>query len=320
MIAGNKKSSLSVILSLAALVLVVAFLVIQGCGVEAYKVVSRDLASVTITPSNPTMAGGTALQLTAKANYSDASFANVTTTAAWTSSDPAVTVSTSGLATAATVTGTKTVTITASSGGKTGTITLTVKNLALTSLVISAPTGTINPGTTTHFTATGTFGTAPDTFTQDLTSMATWTTSDSSVATISAAGIATGLSAGPTTISASATVSGTTRTSPGVALHVFGPTLVSISIEPKDNYIPKTMMDHYTAVGTFSDSTTKDLTAQVTWSTANSAVASVNTYDAVNHWQNIMGVEVGDTTITATIGNKSDTTPVHIIVYSGGTS
>jgi hypothetical protein len=58
---------------------------------------------------------------------------------------------------------------------------------------------TIQTGATQQFTATGTYS---DSSTQNITNQVTWTSSNTSVATINAAGLATGVAAGSTTISA----------------------------------------------------------------------------------------------------------------------
>ena len=69
----------------------------------------------------------------------------------------------------------------------------------LTSLVVTPANLSILTGASQQFTATATY---TDGSTQDITSQATWTSSDTKVATIDAGGLATGISAGATTISA----------------------------------------------------------------------------------------------------------------------
>jgi uncharacterized protein YjdB len=59
--------------------------------------------------------------------------------------------------------------------------------------------GSLAVGAALQFTATGTYS---DGSTADLTSQVTWTSSDTSVATISEAGLATGIAAGTTEITA----------------------------------------------------------------------------------------------------------------------
>ena len=70
----------------------------------------------------------------------------------------------------------------------------------LTSISVTPASPSIAVGQTQQFTATGTFD---DESTADITSTATWTSSDTAVATIDGSGLATGVSAGTTNITAS---------------------------------------------------------------------------------------------------------------------
>ena len=69
----------------------------------------------------------------------------------------------------------------------------------LTSIAVTPANPTIQTGATQQFTATGTYS---DNSTRDITAQVTWTSSNTSVATINSAGLATGTGAGSSTISA----------------------------------------------------------------------------------------------------------------------
>jgi WD40 repeat protein len=78
----------------------------------------------------------------------------------------------------------------------------------LTSIAVTPANPSILTGATQQFTATGTYS---DSSTQNLTSQVTWGTSAATVATVNAAGLATGLSGGSSTITAtSGSVGGNT--------------------------------------------------------------------------------------------------------------
>ena len=80
------------------------------------------LVSITVTPTNTSIAVGAAQQFTATGTYSDNSVKNLTSSVTWNSSSPSVaTIATSGIAT---MVATGTTTITAASGAITGTSTL----------------------------------------------------------------------------------------------------------------------------------------------------------------------------------------------------
>nr|WP_281720725.1 DUF4082 domain-containing protein [Nitrosomonas nitrosa] len=80
--------------------------------------------------------------------------------------------------------------------------------LTLSSIAVTPASPTISTGNTQSFIATGTYS---DGSTQNLTNQVAWTSSSTSVATITSAGLATAVNAGSTTISAAlGTVTGST--------------------------------------------------------------------------------------------------------------
>ena len=90
--------------------------------------------------------------------------------------------------------------MTATENGVSGTTTLTVTQAALVSITVSAAgNNSLAPGATAQFTATGILA---DNSTEDLTNLVTWSSSSTGVATISAAGLASAVSAGSATIGA----------------------------------------------------------------------------------------------------------------------
>ncbi len=160
------------------------------------------LTSISVTPNSPTVVVGGTQQLTATGVNDDGSSSNVTVT--WMSSD--VTVATidanSGLAAAVKA---GTTTITASSTGSppvSGTTTMTVTSSAITAITVSdSSNGTISAvGGTDQLHATATFA---DGSTKDITSSATWTSSNPAIATVtSPGGLATGVAAGTAQVTA----------------------------------------------------------------------------------------------------------------------
>jgi uncharacterized protein YjdB len=109
--------------------------------------------------------------------------------------------------------GTSTATVTASGGGITHTTAMQVSVTSappvfLTSITVTPANTSISAGTTQQFTATGHYS---DGSTQDLTSQVAWSSSNTTVATISGSGLATGVLAGTTTIAAAQSgISGST--------------------------------------------------------------------------------------------------------------
>jgi trimeric autotransporter adhesin len=98
----------------------------EGSAQTFLTVTSATLSSITISPTNTSIAVGATQQYTATGHYSDGSTRNITSTVTWSSNYPNVaTISTSGLATG--IAGGSTV-ITATSGSISASTNLTVSN------------------------------------------------------------------------------------------------------------------------------------------------------------------------------------------------
>jgi len=180
-------------------------------GTAALTVTAKTVSSIAVTPPTPSVATGSTQQFTATATYSDGTTANVTTTATWASSNTSIiTVNASGLATAV-ASGSATITASVSNGGSSGTISgsasVTVTVETPKSIAVTPASPSIGVGATQQFTATATYSTGS---TANVTSSATWSSSSTATATISSGGLATGVAAGSTTITA--TVSGVSGT------------------------------------------------------------------------------------------------------------
>ncbi len=159
-----------------------------------------NLVSIALTPATATLSPGTALQLTATGTFSDSStqqLASVT----WSSSNPAV-VSITDDATdlgAAYALATGTSTVSACTGSICGSATLTVALPTLVSIAVNSASGSVQAGFSLQFDAIGTYS---DSSTQDVTSVATWSSSVPVVATITPGGLATAVTTGVSSIGA----------------------------------------------------------------------------------------------------------------------
>ncbi|HWZ74941.1 MAG TPA: Ig-like domain-containing protein [Candidatus Sulfotelmatobacter sp.] len=180
--------------------------------------------------------------------------------------------------------------------------TITGGTPTLTSIQVSPASPTFSMGTSRQFTATGVFN---DGSTQDLTNSATWSSGNPSVATVSTSGFVTATSHGTSSISAaSGSISGST------ALLVEG-SLTALQITPANASLPQGAIQQFTATGSFSDSTSENLTSSVRWSSSNTAVATVNASGLVTT------SGVGSATITATSGSMTTSAPLTVTQPSG---
>src|SRR6266571_3321883 len=254
-------------------------------------VTAPSIVSVTVTPDGLTQGIGVNLQFTATATYSDGTSQDLSSGVTWISSSTSVaTINSSGMA--ATVAAGST-TITATVGSFSDTSTLTVVPAHLVSIAVTPSAPTIALGTTLQFTAVGNFD---DGSTQLLTPL-TWSSSSTSVATIGSTGFASSTGTGTATITASSGgVSGT------ATLTVSAATLVSIAVTPANSSMAVGTTKQFTASGSFSDSSTQDITTTATWTSLNAAAATINAQGLAS------SVAAGSTTIKATFGSVSGST------------
>ncbi len=191
--------------------------------------------------------------------------------------------------------------ITDSAQGSPHTVMLTGTGTAaaptLVSIAVTPATATIGINATQQFTATGTFS---DNSTKDVTTQSAWTSSNTATATVGAAtGLATGVAGGTVAITATdGTIKGTAQLTVSS-----GPTLKSIAVTPSMANIAVNGTQQFTATGTFSDNSTKDVTTQSAWKSSNTEVATVGAGTGL-----ATGVGVGGpVTITATDAGISGT-------------
>jgi uncharacterized protein YjdB len=254
-------------------------------------VVAGTLNSITVTPYTVNTPAGFTVQYTATGHFSGGTTEDLTTLSTWTSSNLSVATiitggASSGLATALREGSTS---ITAVSGGKTSNAaTMRVTSATLSSITVTPATQSIPAGFTQQYTATGTYS---DGTSVDITKRVTWASSNEAVATIDDLGLATGVVAGSTSITAS--LDGITN-SPAATLTITSATLVSIAVGPHKAFIPVGLTQQYVAIGTYSDHSTKDITSSVTWNSSNLTVASIDSTGLA------VGLGVGSTTINAT--------------------
>ena len=233
------------------------------------SVSAPSLVSIAVSPATSTLPLGTTKQFTATGTYSDGTSTDLTSAVGWQSSNPsAATVSVTGLATGIAQ---GSATISATYGGVSGSALLTIAPAALLSIAVTPPNPSIALGTQQQFLATGTY---TDGSTLDLTQQVAWSSS-SGAATISNTSSSQGLA--QSTAVGSATVTATLDSITGTALLSVTPAaLVSITISPVNPTIAQGLKQQFTAIGTFTDNSTQDITATVAWNSSMTSVASIS--------------------------------------------
>jgi Bacterial Ig-like domain (group 2) len=282
----------------------------HGCGISSYE--GKKVTSITIDPVNNTATAGTVTiakntvqQFKVTSHYSDSTTADVTSSSTWTTSDSNVaSISATGLATAVASSGA--CTISAKSQGMTASIQLMIKDLTIQSIAVSPNPASMNIGFTQQFTATGVFSDGTETISQNISSLATWSSSTISVATIDNHGVATAVSAGTTDITAQWTV-----TSPAATLTVTNLQLTKITITASGNAQVGQPPVQLTATGTFVDSSTADLTSSAAWSSSDNTVATVDSSGLLTP------VTSGSVTISASAGGVTGSLQVIVFAAKG---
>ena len=213
-------------------------------------------------------------------------------TVTWSSSSTSVTtVSSSGVVTAVKA---GTATITAKAGSKTATckVTVAAKVIEVTGITLDKTSLSMTEGETCTLAATVSPSNATD-------KTITWSSSNTSVATVSSSGVVTAVKAGTATITAKAgTKTATCKvTVAAKVIEVTGITLNKISLSMTEG-------DTYTLAATVSPSNATDKT--VIWSSSNTSVATVSSSGVVT------AVKAGTATITTKAGMKTATCKVTV--------
>ena len=142
-----------------------------------------------------------------------------------------------------------------------GSTLLNVSSARLVSLTVSPSSASIPAGLSQQLSATGNYS---DGTVKDLSSVVNWSSSDLSIASVSdittTKGLVYAIAAGNTTITVNDPVTGLNSSA---TIAITPARLVSIAIMPQTTTIAKGLTQQFTATGTFTDNTIKDITLAV---------------------------------------------------------
>jgi Big-like domain-containing protein len=175
----------------------------------------------------------------------------------------------------------------------------------LKSIAVTPRVSSIVTGATQQFTAIGIYS---DGHKKNITSSVTWNSSAKNVATITSGGLATGVAAGQSKITA------ILLSIRGAARLTVTPELISIAVGPAGATMVVGQSLQFQAIGTFSDGSIKDITSSVGWSSSATNIVSISGTGLANAL--IGGVPPGgppvEVTITATLGSVSGSTTLTV--------
>ncbi len=285
------------------------------------KATGGNLTQFTVSPSIVTLVKDNTRRIIATGTFSNGSIRDITGAVQWTAANTSiasVTADGGNLVWLNALAVTPTTVITATSGTlipSPATLTITAPQLLSIAIITASPeltAGTLTAGTSARFTATATFD---DGTTQDVTALSVWTSKDATTATVGTSGLAagrvTGVATGSTTVSA-------TYTNNGKTVSVLGPNTVavksrslqSLTISPATSSVIAGNQVTFTAMASYSDGTTKDVTEDAVWSIDNSNVAILA--DNLNQPGQVVAVDRGSTTITAIFEGKTQAATITV--------
>ena len=263
-------------------------------GTASVTVSNVPVASVTVSPTSASLLVGQTVQLTATPKDANGN-PLIGRTVTWSSSNASIaSVSASGLVSGATVGGP--VTITATSEGQSGTASVTVANAPVASVTVAPASASVATGQTVQLTAT-----PKDANGNPLSGrVVTWSSNNTSVATVDGGGLVTAGAVG------SATITATSEGRSGTAsITVTGVPVASVTVSPAAASVQAGQTQQLTA--TLKDANGNVLTGRtVMWSSNNTTVASVNGTGLVT------AKVAGSATITATSEGQSGTASITV--------
>ena len=280
-------------------------------GTSALKVNGGNLTSIAITPATPTLVVGTLTRITATGTFSNGPTRDITNVVDWTTANTAIATVTisaprDNLAFLNALATTPATAVTASYGLITTSTNLIVTNPQLQApLTISSASLNLNVGTSDLLTVSATYNGSPS---QNITLNSTWSSDNNAVATVENTGInkgrVTGIAAGTANITATFGGLNITR-----SVTVTSRSLKSLAISGTSTLVSGKQAV-FTTIATYIDNTTNDVTDKTTWAISSQSVAILA--DSLNQPGQIVGVDSGSATLTATFGGLSPTVTVTV--------
>ena len=238
----------------------------------AHIVPGGKLTAITISPASQNVPIGVFVQYTAIGSYSNGETQDITNQVTWSAESALnIIIGTNGVAVG---TATDAALISASLSGIKAFAQLTIISATVQSITVTPANRSIAIGGTFQYTATST--NSDGSSTTLAAGNVVWASSAPNVATINAAGLATGFTAGDSTISA--TLPGSSVIVGSTTLSVTGVAPVSLAVTFTGGVImPLGSTQLTNATVTFSDGSTQIIPAnQISWSSTDPTIATIN--------------------------------------------
>jgi hypothetical protein len=244
------------------------------------------ITAIQVTPSPVDIAKGQSQQLVAMATYNNTAPSDISSSVTWTLDDTnTATVSEAGVLSGVEMGST---TLTAAKDGVTSnTVDVNVSAAVIIAIQVTPSPVDIAKGQSQQLVAMATYS---DTTSSDISSSVTWTPDDTNTATVTEAGLLSGVEVGSTILTA--TKDGVTSIT--VNVNVSHAVITAIQVTPSPVDIAKGQSQQLVARATYSDTTSSDISSSVTWTSDDTNTATVTDAGVLS------GVEVGSTILTAT--------------------
>ncbi|MFK8137095.1 MAG: Ig-like domain-containing protein [Bdellovibrionales bacterium] len=270
------------------------------------------LVSVNIGRTDFNLPVGSQDKLSLVGTFSDASTIDLTEQAIWSSSNSnivAVNNSTDksgevySLAEGSSV-------ITGSYGGQSSQLTITAVNSTLSTISISPGNILLAKDVDQQFSATGTYSDGSEV---DITELVSWSSSNQTHAVVSntngSRGILNNLFAGSSTETITVTAGLNSITS-SVDVILTPNSIESILITPSNVNMHTLTNQNFTAIASFDDGASSDITAYVTWSSSDNSLGVVS--NAINSGGRFTAIAEGSPQLTATLGSFSASSAISV--------
>lgn len=286
-------------------------------------VTAASLTTLVISPANPTIIAGLTQQMTVTGTFNNGNSVDLTSQAIWLSADTTRLsfnpngVATSGIASAVAA---GTVAVSASFGGMLANSNVEVTSPALTALNITPTSATVAAGNRQQLIATGVYNNGT---TANITAQVTWASSDTTIAFLNAngtadSGLVTTVIPGNTTITASIEQATGSLVSTS-NLTVSNAVVTSLRITPNTPLLINGFSQQFIATVVYSDQSTKNVTSNVIWSSADTSIVTLNPSGMPNSGL-ATPLLAGNVTITATLDEATSSNTLVSVVDAALTS
>lgn len=253
--------------------------------------------SLEVTPSATSLITGQTAQLVVTRHFPGGPIETVSDRVGYTSSNRAVaSVSDKGVVTAGEP-GTVTIRIYDTASDAVTSVSFVISSAKIQAIDVIPGAAVLAPSTTRRFVAMARLTTGEQ---KDLTNQVVWSSSNEAVVSVGRTGAEGGLVTAVADGDATITATESTEVIRGQSL-VFvrgsASTVRAIVVSPNPAEIPLGGATSFTATGLFGDGTSRDLTSAASWSSSNSAVATVDATGKAS------GVALGGVTISASMSD-----------------